>query len=217
MSGIVINWAICKSALYYRQINNASAPPLSFLQVRCPLCRPTNSVKALKAQKITHKMAIKTTPIPVAAELDPDHISVEARPTLGTVRAEVWVEWGSWQALDVIGNRTQVTPSQLVTYKHKTAIRTSHFSTSSQQPHRCCPLVNNVENINRKRVCTCPSIWGNLGPNMTTWVSHCSLQCLRLTAWCFIALRTTAAYTGYEYTLTHPFNSFLSRNTQVSR
>jgi len=37
-------------------------------------------------------MAIKTTPIPVAAELDPDHISVEARPTLGTVRAKVWVE-----------------------------------------------------------------------------------------------------------------------------
>jgi len=63
----------------------------------------------------------------------------------------------------------------------------------------------------------CPFLWGNLGPNMTTWVSHCGLQCLRLTAWCFIALRTTAAYTGYEYTLTHPFNGFLSRTTQVSQ
>ena len=29
--------------------NHASNPPLSFLQVGCPSCRPTNSVKALKA------------------------------------------------------------------------------------------------------------------------------------------------------------------------
>ena len=28
--------------------NHASNPPLSFLQARCPSCRPTNSVKALK-------------------------------------------------------------------------------------------------------------------------------------------------------------------------
>ena len=31
--------------------NHASTPPLSFLQARCPSCRPTNSVKALKAMK----------------------------------------------------------------------------------------------------------------------------------------------------------------------
>jgi len=29
--------------------NHASTPPLSFLQDGCPFCRPTNSVKALKA------------------------------------------------------------------------------------------------------------------------------------------------------------------------
>ena len=29
--------------------NDASTPPLSFLQAGCPSCRPTNSVKALKA------------------------------------------------------------------------------------------------------------------------------------------------------------------------
>jgi len=29
--------------------NHASTPPLSFLQARCPSCRPTNCVKALKA------------------------------------------------------------------------------------------------------------------------------------------------------------------------
>ena len=32
--------------------NHASTPPLSFLQARCPSCRPTNSVKALKANTI---------------------------------------------------------------------------------------------------------------------------------------------------------------------
>jgi len=29
--------------------SHASTPPLSFLQAGCPSCRPTNSVKALKA------------------------------------------------------------------------------------------------------------------------------------------------------------------------
>ena len=30
--------------------NHASTPPFSFLQAGCPSCRPTNSVKALKAR-----------------------------------------------------------------------------------------------------------------------------------------------------------------------
>jgi len=29
--------------------NHANTPPISFLQAGCPSCRPTNSVKALKA------------------------------------------------------------------------------------------------------------------------------------------------------------------------
>jgi len=33
--------------------NQASTPLLSFLQAGCPSCRPTNSVKALKAGVIT--------------------------------------------------------------------------------------------------------------------------------------------------------------------
>jgi len=32
--------------------NHASTPPLSFFQAGCPSCRPTNSVKALKAQQL---------------------------------------------------------------------------------------------------------------------------------------------------------------------
>jgi len=32
--------------------NNASTPPLSFLQAGCPSCHPTNSVKALKVTRL---------------------------------------------------------------------------------------------------------------------------------------------------------------------
>jgi len=34
--------------------NHASNSPLSLLQAGCPSCRPTNSVKALKADKYTN-------------------------------------------------------------------------------------------------------------------------------------------------------------------
>ena len=47
VSGSGIRWGICKSAV--QTDNHASTPPLSFLQAGCPSCRPTNSVKALKA------------------------------------------------------------------------------------------------------------------------------------------------------------------------
>jgi len=36
--------------------NHASTQPLSFLQAGCPSCRPTNSVKALKASRISENM-----------------------------------------------------------------------------------------------------------------------------------------------------------------
>jgi len=38
--------------------NHASTPPLSFLQAGCPSCRPTNSVKALKAEILVVNLAI---------------------------------------------------------------------------------------------------------------------------------------------------------------
>jgi len=37
--------------------NHASTPPLCFLQAGCPSCRPTNSVKALKAHAIYHAIS----------------------------------------------------------------------------------------------------------------------------------------------------------------
>ena len=52
VSGNSISWAICKSALRFRQIAMPApcTAPLSFLQGGCPSCRRTNSVKALKAE-----------------------------------------------------------------------------------------------------------------------------------------------------------------------
>ena len=49
VNGSGISWATCKYAPCSRQTNHTSTPPLCFLQAWCPSCRPTNSVKALKA------------------------------------------------------------------------------------------------------------------------------------------------------------------------
>ena len=38
--------------------NHASTPPLNFLQAGCPSCRPTNSVKALKAEVIIFRLLL---------------------------------------------------------------------------------------------------------------------------------------------------------------
>ena len=46
-----ISRAICKSVPRSRQITTPAPHHSSFLQAGCPSCRPTNSVKALKAKK----------------------------------------------------------------------------------------------------------------------------------------------------------------------
>jgi len=38
--------------------NHASTPPLSFLQAGCPSCRPTNSVKAMKANPLSATISL---------------------------------------------------------------------------------------------------------------------------------------------------------------
>jgi len=55
VSGRGISWAICimQVCTSLQTHSHASTPPLSFLQARCPSCRPTNSVKALKANDLT--------------------------------------------------------------------------------------------------------------------------------------------------------------------
>jgi len=52
VSGSGISWDICimQVCTSLQTDNHASTPPLSFLQAGCPSCRPTNSVKALKAK-----------------------------------------------------------------------------------------------------------------------------------------------------------------------
>ena len=49
MSVSGIGLAICKSASRSRQVTMPAPHHPVFLQARCPSCRPTNSVKALKA------------------------------------------------------------------------------------------------------------------------------------------------------------------------
>ena len=50
MSGSGISWATCKSVPRSSQITTPAPHHSVFLQTRCPSCRPTNSVKALKAR-----------------------------------------------------------------------------------------------------------------------------------------------------------------------
>ena len=54
VSGSGISWAICKSAPCSRQIAMPAPHHSVFLQAGCPSCRPTNSVKALKAKLWTY-------------------------------------------------------------------------------------------------------------------------------------------------------------------
>ena len=58
--------------------NHANTPPLSFLQAGCPSCRPTNSVKALKAQ-LMHDNVTRTTQI---------HADTQTRSSLTVSRSE---------------------------------------------------------------------------------------------------------------------------------
>ena len=65
VSGSGISWAICKSAPRSKQITTPSPHYSVFLQAGCPSCRPTNSVKALKA-KIDQKHCAVITDWPLS-------------------------------------------------------------------------------------------------------------------------------------------------------
>ena len=52
-----ISWAICKSAPRSRQITTP-ATHHSFLHSGCPSCRPSNSVKALKAKSVNQRLKL---------------------------------------------------------------------------------------------------------------------------------------------------------------
>ena len=59
VSGSAISWAICKSASRSREITTPAPHHSVFLQAGCPSCRPTNSVKAVKAQCFIRKRISK--------------------------------------------------------------------------------------------------------------------------------------------------------------
>ena len=59
VSGSGISWAICKSASCSRQTTTPAPHHYVFLQAGCPSCRPTNSVKALKATRQWQRTQIK--------------------------------------------------------------------------------------------------------------------------------------------------------------
>ena len=61
VSGSGISWAICKSAPRSRQTTMPVPHHSVFLQAGCPSCRPTNSVKALKACLHAGKNVCKIT------------------------------------------------------------------------------------------------------------------------------------------------------------
>ena len=58
MSGSGISWAICKSAPCSRQITTPASHHSVFLQAGCSSCRPTNSVKALKANSTNNTQVL---------------------------------------------------------------------------------------------------------------------------------------------------------------
>jgi len=60
-----ISWAICKSASRSRQITMPTTHHSVFLQAGCPSSRPTNSIKALKANKHkVHKTCRQSSSLP---------------------------------------------------------------------------------------------------------------------------------------------------------
>jgi len=62
VTGSGISWAICKSVPRLRQITMPAPHYSVFLKAGCPSCRPTNSIKALKANtcKYDKKRKAKT-------------------------------------------------------------------------------------------------------------------------------------------------------------
>jgi len=55
--------------------NHASTPPLSFLQAGCPSCRPTNSVKALKASHKTRHGMLTISAIKLQLDANRKHLT----------------------------------------------------------------------------------------------------------------------------------------------
>jgi len=94
VSGSSISCTICKSASHSRQIFLPATHRSVFLQARCPSCRPTNSVKALKAQplfilfqcpvvRLPHQKCLFVIPAHLWSDLDVESCPVCGRTEYG--------------------------------------------------------------------------------------------------------------------------------------
>ena len=69
VSGSGISWAICKSAPCSRQTTTPAPHHSVFLQAGCPSCRPTNSVKSLKANIGHNDSTINTVVVSISSNV----------------------------------------------------------------------------------------------------------------------------------------------------
>ena len=107
VSGCGISWAICKYAARSRQITTPAPHHSVFLQAGCPSCRPTNSVKALKA----------TQRVPIWKR----HLCTKTRPNLQPVNTLV-------TQLTLAADALLETERQLLTTKAATTDQHNRFS-----------------------------------------------------------------------------------------
>ena len=90
MSGSSISCAICKSASHSIQIFLPATHRSVFLQAGCPSCRPTNSVKALKAQPLFYPISV-----PCCETTTPEMSFRNSSPFM--VRFRCWVLRSVWK------------------------------------------------------------------------------------------------------------------------
>ena len=94
---------------------HASTLPPSFLQAGCPSCRPTNSVKALKASLTTEALNFLIMR------------SLIMHGRVGSSLSGVWVEWWSWvEQHDVIAASCQRYSSSPTTQTTSVCTRFTH-------------------------------------------------------------------------------------------
>ena len=87
VSGSGISWAICISASRYRQITMPAPHHSVFLQAGCPSCRPTNSVKALKAARHQMPFSTKKKVATVTVASRPYHLVLPHGKSTSTLKA----------------------------------------------------------------------------------------------------------------------------------
>jgi len=119
--------------------NHASTPPRSFLQARCPSCRPTNSVKALKGHR---------------RDLHIDEVFYERRDGSGSrrdVRNDRMpaVKWSGWRCNELV----VASPGRRRQHVHVTAARSPGSHDTGRHTHTHTHT-HPSRNITARALCT---------------------------------------------------------------